>query len=512
MARILSAWLPNWPVESRRRRLRAAGAYAGPSDDVPFALTTVEKNARRLTAMNAAAAARGLVVGQALADARARLPELEVAEAEPDADLASLHALAEWAVRFSPAVAPDAPDGLLLDVTGVGHLWGDEDALLADLLGRLARDGITARGAVADTPGAAWALARWGDGAVIAPEGGAAATLRPLPVEALRLADDTAFSLRRLGLTTVEQLLDAPRAPLAKRFGKGLLLRLDQATGAAEEALVFRRPPKPWRDRLAFFEPVSAPEDLLRVTQDLCALACRRLERAGRGARRFELAFHRVDATFVPVRVGTATAARDPVRLARLFAPKLDAVDPGFGVESVTLDAARVEPVAGRQTGLDDPGRETAQEGLAALVDRLTNRLGDAAVWRPAPVQSWVPERAVARAAPLTPPPPQTWDPDRPRPIRLFKRPEPIEATALLPDDPPVQFEWRGRVRRVRRAEGPERIAQEWWRVAGEEIGADRFRDYYRVEDEDGARFWLFRTGVPGGAREVVWRLHGVFG
>lgn len=492
--------------------MRARGAEAGPPDDVPFALTAVEKNARRLTALTPAASAAGLSVGMALADARARVPSLEVAEADPDADALALARLAEWAVRFSPAAAVDAPDGLLLDVAGGGHLWGGEPALLDDLLARLARDGLTARGAIADTVGAASALARWGDGRTVLREGAQTAALRPLPVEALRLPPDTAFSLRRLGLTTIGQLLSTPRAPLAKRFGKALLLRLDQATGAAEEALVFRRPPTPWRDRLAFFEPVSAPEDLFRVTEDLCRLLCARLDRAGRGARRFELGFHRVDGVSVPVRVGTAAPARDPARLARLFAPKLEAVDPGFGVESVTLDASRVEALAARQADLADSGREVADQGLVALVDRLSNRLGEGRVWRPVPVQSWVPERAVARSAPLSSAPPQTWDPDRPRPIRLLHRPEPVEATALLPDDPPSTFKWRGQVRRVLRAEGPERIAQEWWRTPEADTGVDRVRDYYRVEDEDGRRFWLYRTGLQGGPRPVGWWLHGVFG
>jgi protein ImuB len=484
----------------------------------PLALVATEGGTRRLAAVDDAAAALGLFVGQKAADAAALVPDLVAADHDPDGDRAALEILCDWCVRFSPAVAIDGLDGLFLDVEGVSHLWGGEAAMLDDLLARLERWGAPARGAIADTPGAAWALARYAPDRTIAPPGGQGALLASLPVAALRLDEAAQAQLPRLGLFQVGQLLALPRAQLARRFGLSAVMRIDQALGAAREALTFRRPATPWFDRLAFFEPISALSDLERAAGDLCALLCARLEAEGQGARRFELVFHRLDGKDQPVRAGLSRPGRDAVRIARLLKPKLDMVDPGFGIEVVTLWAADVEPLATAQRTLD-PGSLDADagagldEGLAPLVDRLVNRLGEDRVWRADPHQSHVPERSVVRRAPLDPRPDAAWDPDRPRPTRLLRRPEAIEVMAKLPDDPPVQFRWRGQSRRVRLAEGPERIGQEWWRKAFDEVGPGKVRDYYRVEDETGERFWIFRAGLYGDGETVPkWWLHGLFG
>ena len=463
--------------------------------------------------MDAAARALGLFPGQKATDAAALVPELVTADAEPQADAAALTALVDWCVRFSPAVAPDPPAGLFLDVGGVSHLWGGEAALLADLLARLAANGLPFRGAVADTPGAAWALARHGRDGAIAPPGGAAPLLAPLPPAALRLEPQVAVQLERLGLRTLGQLFDLPRAPLAKRFGRATLERLDQALGRAEEALAFRRPPSPWFARLAFAEPISTPEDLARVSRDICAKLCARLEAEGQGARRFELAYHRLDGRAETLGVGLSLAGRDPVRIARLFAPKLEWVDPGFGIEVATLTADAVEPLSGRQRRLDTLSDAAAEEGLVPLVDRLVNRLGEDRVWKARPLESHVPECAVAQAGPFAAPTEaRAWDRERPRPVRLFRRPEPIEVTAPIPDDPPAQFRWRGRLHRVRHAEGPERIGEAWWRRPLDEADPGHVRDYYRVEDQDGGRFWIFRAGLYEPGIHARWWLHGLFG
>ncbi|MBO9710498.1 MAG: DNA polymerase Y family protein [Caulobacter sp.] len=463
--------------------------------------------------MDEAAAALGLHVGQKAADAAALVPDLATADADAEADRAALEALCDWCVRFSPAVAIDGTDGLFLDIEGVDHLWGGEQAMLDDLLDRLARWGVPARGAIADTPGAAWALARYAADRAIAPPGGQSALLASLPVAALRLDEAAQAQLPRLGLFHVGQLLGLPRAQLAKRFGLAAVLRIDQALGSAREALAFRRPATPWFDRLAFFEPISALPDLERVTGDICALLAARLEAEGKGARRFELVFHRLDGKDQPVRVGLARPSREAPRIARLLKPKLETVDPGFGIEVVTLWAADVETLSPAQRGLDAEAGASVEEGLAPLVDRLVNRLGENRVWRADPYESHVPERAVVRRAPLAAPAEAAaWDPERPRPTRLLRRVEPIEAVAMLPDDPPVQFRWRGKTHRVLRAEGPERIGQEWWRRAFEEAGPGKVRDYYRVEDEAGERFWIFRAGLYGGETAPKWWLHGLFG
>ncbi|MFN3511971.1 MAG: DUF6504 family protein [Phenylobacterium sp.] len=508
MARILCAWSPNWAIANWRRR--------NPSDcpPSPFALIETERGVRRLFAVDRRGAELGLFPGQKATDALALAPDLATAEAEPEADAAALTALVDWCVRFSPAVAADPPDGLFLDIEGVAHLWGGEAELVADFRQRLARNGLFFRCAVADTAGAAWALAHHARGTeILAPPGGQAALLAPLPPAALRLDPEAAAQMERLGLRRLAQILDLPRAPLGRRFGPHALTRLDQALGRVEEALIFRRPPTPWFARLAFFEPISAPEDLQRVTLDVAAKLCARLEQEGRGARRFELGFHRVDGRSIPLTVGLALAGRDPQRIAKLFAPKLETVDPGFGIEVVTISAEAVEPLAGRQVRLDALREAAPEEGLAPLVDRLANRLGEDRVWKARPVESHIPEQSAAPAAPLSPGF-GSWDPEAPRPLRLFRRPEPLEAvTALTPDDPPRQFRWRKRTYRVRHAEGPERIGAEWWRKPDiDTVRVDEVRDYYRVEDQDGARFWVYREGLYRAGENARWFLHGVFG
>lgn len=549
MARILSVWCPNWPITTWRRRNPGSDGLGdvksspqrgrrpeGPEGEVipkggrlpppsaartppplgggsaPFALLVSEAGTRRLVAVDAAAMALGLRPGQKAADALALCPDLVTADHDPQVDRAALEALSDWCVRFSPAVALDGDDGLFLDISGTDHLWGGEAAMLADLLARLARWGVPARAAIADTPGAAWAFARFGEAGTIAPPAGQRALLADLPVAALRLDSTATAQLPRLGLLRIEQLLGLPRAQLARRFGMNLTLRLDQALGAAGEALVYRRPASPWFDRLAFAEPISTPDDLARVVGDVTALICRRLEAEGQGARRFELVFHRLDGKAMPVRAGLARPGRDAARLTRLLIPKLDIIDPGFGIEVVTVFAGDVEPLSVVQARLDSEAGEGLDETLAPLVDRLINRLGENCVWRADPFESHVPERSVIRVAPLGTSRCTAWDPGRPRPVRLLKRPEPITALAKLPDDPPVQFQWRGRAHRVRRAEGPERIGQEWWRADFDETGPGRIRDYYRVEDESGGRFWIFRQGLFGTGDDPKWWLHGLFG
>jgi protein ImuB len=512
MSRILCAWSPTWAIANWRRR----NPEPSPPDEAPpFALLETVRAVRRLSAVSLEAIRLGLRVGQKATDAMALVPELVTAEAEPQADAAALTALADWCVRFSPAVAADAPDGLFLDVTGVDHLWRGEAEMLADFRGRLAAHGLPFRCAIADTPGAAWALAHFGKEGAIAAPGEQAALLACLPPAALRLETETWAQVERLGIRQVGQLMSIPRGPFARRFGRAALTRLDQALGREAEALTFRRPPTPWFARLAFAEPISAPEDMARVTADVAAKLCARLETEGQGARRFEIAFHRVDGQALPLAIGLSLPGRDPARIAKLFAPRLETIDPGFGIEVVTIMAYAVEPISGRQARLDRGREATVEEGLAPLVDRLTNRLGEDRVWRAAPVESHVPELSVGRIRPFSRlPDAKPWDRETPRPTRLFHRPEPVDSViALTPDDPPTQFRWRGQLHRVRRAEGPERIGEEWWKGGIEDVQVGHVRDYYRVEDAEGARFWLFRAGLYDDPRTPPkWWLHGLFG
>lgn len=466
---------------------------------------------RRLTAVDDEAAALGLVPGQKATDAVALVPELTLCEADPAADAEALIKLTHWCARFSPAVAADPPDGLFLDITGVAHLWGGEAAMMDDLARRLAAQGLGVRAAIAETPGAAWALAHFAPDRSLCPDGQTADALAPLPVAALRLTPADAAQIGRLGLYSVGALAALPRGELGRRFGSAMLRRFDQALGRAPEALAFRRPPNPWFARLAFAEPISALEDLARATSDIAALLSARLEAEGRGARRFDLGFHRLDGRAERLSIALSLAGRDPVAIARLFLPLLERVDPGFGIEVITLAARETEALGARQAAFE-AGESAHDEALAPFIDRLTNRLGQAVVWRAEAYPSHAPERAARRAPPLTRPAETAWNPERPRPVRLFGRPEPVEVIALAPDDPPALFRWRGQARRVRRAEGPERLAQEWWRAPFDAADRAAVRDYYQVEDESGARFWLFRAGLYDAESPPRWWLHGLFG
>lgn len=442
----------------------------------------------------------------AVAYAQAAIPDLTVVEADPDAAAGALQELGAWCLRrYSPLVALDLPDGLWIEVAGSSHLFQGEARLIEDLVTGLAHRALSARAAVADTPGAAWASVRFAPREPVIAPGCQAAAIAELPVRSLRLSRETVAGLVQLGIERVGQLAAKPRAPLRLRFGEEAVLRLDQALGHAPEPLVYLALPEVPTVRLAFAEPISAPETIARVTERLLTDLHPVLEQRGVGARRIDLLFRRVDGVSQGVRVATAQPTRAVRHLMRLFAERLALVDPGFGIDEAILAASRVEWFDAMQAGLGDLSGEYLDADLAELVDRLTVRFGARRVFRVAPVASELPERSVRRVHPLTAVPDADWPSGLPRPVRLLRPPESVLVVALAPDHPPALFVWR-RVRlRVARADGPERIHGEWW-VSDAEGGL--VRDYYRVETTDGDRFWLFRDGpaVEGGR----WWLHGV--
>jgi protein ImuB len=448
----------------------------------------------------------------AVADARAWLPRLIVEAHDPAADMADLRRLADWATRFSPLVAPEGTDGLMLDIAGCAHLWGSEAKLLADLDRHLRQFGLHHRAAIADTIGAAWALARWGANDhtrdhVIAPPGAQRAALEQLPPAALRLSPELCEQLKRLGLKRIADLLVLPRAALARRFGPVLLDRLDQALGRRDETLSPLLPPPQCYVRLDFAEPVSQRIGIDRALVLLLQRLTEALRAHESGPRKLELACYRVDGETQRLLVGTARPSLDAVHLFRLFEDKLDALSPAEGFEAMRLSAGEVEHLRAQQGDLD--AEDSGGQELAPLIDRLSNRLGESAVHRFETRESHVPERAVRRLPPLAESPRLHWPKASQRPIRLLPYPEPIDAVAPVPDDPPVQFRWRHVLHRVCAAEGPERIAPEWW-LPGEEDA--EIRDYYRVEDAEGRRYWLYRAGLYHAARAPRWYLHGLFG
>lgn len=422
---------------------------------------------------------------------------------DPTAVTRALDGIAQWCVRYTPATAPAGDDGVFLDLTGGMPPFGGETALLADLVARLARQGFAAQAAVAGTPGAAWALAHFAPGTVAAPAMERAA-LAGLPIEALRLTPETVATLRRLGLDTVGALYDLSRAALARRFGEGLCRRLDQALGWVFEPISPLREVPLWRERRDFAEPLLQPEDVAATLRRLIESLCARLATEELGVRGLECLGFRTDGSTARARIGTSRPSRDPAHLARLFAEKLSLLDPGEGMDGMVLSPTAIEKLAPEQTALT---RDGVQPGdLAALLDRLANRLGATNVFALAPVESHWPERAQRRVAPSTAARNLRWPDGMRRPLRLFANPEAIEAEAASPETAPLHFTWR-RVRHcVHRAEGPERIAAEWWRDAAP--AAHETRDYYRVEDEDGERFWLYRQGAGETSR---WYLHGLF-
>jgi len=485
-----------------------------------------------IVAVNAAAEAAGSVPGMSLADARALCPGLTAVPRDGHADARALDRLVGWCERYTPWVANDGADGLVLDVTGCAHLMGGEAALLQDLSRRLRARGLTVRAALADTPGAARAVARCGRHGTVVPTDGTRTALADLAVEGLGIAPDVLATLSKLGLRTIGSLLPLPRASLAARFGRDLVVRLDRALGVETEPIGPRPYLPPFRERLGFAEPIGTPEDIERGLHVLLERLCRRLGGAGRGCRRLVFSARRVDGTRHDVHVGTASPVRAPDHLARLFTEKLTAIDPGFGIDGLLLEASVTEPLAVDQVAiaLRDPdpaaktpsvvaaGTPSVSPGLARLVDRLGSRLGLAQVVRLVPVESHLPDRAVrAQFACAVLPARGGWPRTPPRPTRLLDRPEPIDAVAPLgPDDPgaaPGLFRWRGRRHRVCAAQGPERLAPEWWRTDDRRAWASGGRDYFRVEDETGARFWIFRTGIENGANGSVsrWYLHGLF-
>jgi protein ImuB len=494
-----------------------------PPDEHPLVVVAKENNALRLTAVDPCAARLGLKVGMALTDARAMIVDLTVAEADFMADAALCEAIADWCDRFTPLVASDGPDGLMLDISGCAHLFGGEQALGRDLIRRLLAQGIHTRAAIASTPGAARAVARFGEGGIV-PAGGEAAALTPLPVAALGLAGEVGQGLERMGLFTIADIETRPRAPLAARFGQGLLVALDRALGRLEEPLTPRRPPPALIAERRFPEPLAEAAAIRAVLLGLATDLAGMLERRGEGARDYEASFFRADGALRRIRIETGRPLRDPATVDRLFALKLDAladpIDPGFGFDMIRLAVGATDPLDARQESLhrEDLHRENLHAGMAGegadaligdLADRLSARLGAARVRRFVARDTHIPEKAAGTLPALRTPGGQDWPAGGlipMRPLRLFDQPEPVEVIAQVPDGPPARFRWRRALHEVVKAEGPERIAGEWW------IATRPTRDYFRIEDTAGRRFWLYRDGLyerePG---RPQWFLHGLF-
>ncbi len=493
-------WGPSW---------RSTGRPDGPA----IACVGRHDNTLRLTALDEKAQAIGLRRHQGLTEARALYPQLEVAEDSPAKDRDLLSAIADWCDRYTPLVAEDGEDGLFLDITGCTHLFGGEEALLEDIPSRLFRMGFDVRAAIASSPALAWAIARFGRGGVIGDETARDALLA-LPIQALRLEPELVSSLSKLGLKRVRDLAAAPRAPLARRFGTLLMQRLDQALGHEDEPISPRRPIANLSAERRLAEPVVSQDDIIHIAGRLAASLRPGLEARGAGGRTFELVLFRVDGKVLRIAVGASQPLRDPERICRLFSERLAAIhddlDAGFGFEILRLNVLSHEDFNARQG--DFAGREQGETSLPDFVDRVAARLGPDCLSGFFLQESHIPEKAV-----LTVPatnhlragkPPETALPLTDRPLRLLKHPEQMEAFASeVPDGPPGSFRWRRALHRTARSEGPERIEPEWWNS----LEGERVRDYFRVEDEQGYRFWIYREGFYGSTPPPRWFVHGLF-
>ncbi|SEJ65286.1 protein ImuB [Sphingobium sp. AP50] len=478
-----------------------------PSAPEAFALVARVGNALRLAAVDRLALAQGLAAGMTLADARARCPALVTVPADPDADARALDRLLEGMRRFTPMVALDPPDGLVLDISGCDHLFGGEDAL-ADAARR--QVGFASRHGFGPNAMAARALARHGS------EGTEVAML---PVAALDLDEGALAALRRAGLRTIGDLARRPMGMIAARFGEQAVTRLRQIMGEAPSPIAPRRPQAPIRADARFPEPIGRTDDVMDVIEHLLAQAARQMEARRLGGRRFVVQLVRSDGARQGLMIETGQPVRDPAAVLRLLRERIDTMadplDPGFGFDSVHLAVPWTEALVERQPTLEGEAQARGEADVIALIDRLGIRLGPDRVRRLEPCDRHLPEMAqhlvpAARASTVD------WLVDKerpPRPLLLFDPPQSVDVIAGVPDGPPQRFRWRGVLHEVRLAEGPERIAAEWWRRReGHQPGsAGRTRDYYRIEDGDGRRYWMFRHGLFGQETDIHWYLHGLF-
>ena len=468
----------------------------------PFVLASRRHGRMVIDAVTAAAAKKGIREGMVLADCKAIFPELEMLETEPGRAGKLLKALAVWCVRYTPFAAVDLPDGVMLDTSGCAHLWGGEQKYIENIESRLTAYGYTTRIAIADTIGAAWAVARFSTESIV-PPGGQNLALRSLPPAALRLDPTILARLKKLGMKNIGSFIAMPPSVLRRRFGVELPKKMAQALGQEMDWLVPVKPVEPYQERLSSMEPIASATGITIALQQLLNALCLRLETEGLGLRHAIFRAFRVDGTIQQIAIGTGHASRNTTHLFRLFEHKIVLLQPDLGFEVFVLEALKVEPVTDEQAAIWNASSQNDMK-VAELLDRVTAKIGPGAVKRFLPAEHHWPERSVKVASPLWEKPAAEWRTGLPRPVHLLSVPEVIEVTAVLPDYPPLLFRHKGQLHTVKKADGPERIEQEWWLSGG------AYRDYYVVEDETGARYWLFRSG-PYDKDQPQWFLHGYF-
>ncbi len=541
--RILSLWLPRLPIDRIKRKFVRNSVVLASGD--PCIVVAKENNALQIHALDEVAARSGLAIGLPLANARAICPELTVFDADEVADRKMLDDIAGWCDRFTPLVALDPPHGLYLDITGCAHLFGGEAALLQAVAGALTKQGFAVSAAIASTSVCARTMTRHVSGKIIA-DGEEVQAVAPLPVSALGASEAIVGGLRRAGLKTIGDVAGRARHEIAARFGAGFTTLLEQALGQGDAPISPRKPLPDYIVEKRFAEPVVTEGVISATLSSLAQTLVAAMDKQGKGARRLQASFFRTDGVVREIEVDTGQPVTRAIVIDRLFRERLDALhdplDPGFGFDLVRLSASRTEIVVQQQRDLDANVHDNDE--LAALIDRIAARIGGRRVVVHVPQDTHIPERAVLAASAqhhLAAAMQAAWparvagEPPL-RPLRLFEKPEPIEVTAMFPDGPPARLKWRECARKIALVEGPERIAMEWWNrrdlrgasepehdsirlyplqgdIAVEPIDSSALsRDYFRAEDEDGGRYWIYREGIhKREVRTFRWFLHGLF-
>lgn len=472
---------------------------------VPFAFAIKDHGRLVITASNILAESEGIIPGMVAADAKALIPSLEIIDDIPGKENKLLTRLGEWCIRYTPVIAIDSPNGLVLDISGCAHLWGGEQTYLKEIVTRLRSKGYDVRAAMADTIGTAWAVSRFGKIKPIIDANGQADALLSLPPAALRLDSQVLERLQKLGLRTISNFITMPRSVLRRRFGPGILQRLDQALGNEDEPLKCLLPVEPYQERLPSLEPIRTATGIEIAVQKLLEMLCKRLQQEGKGIRTAIFKGYRIDGKVVQMEIGTNLASHNTHHLFKLFELKISTLEPALGIELFVLEAPRVEDIPPHQEAIwsDKPGLEDC--ALAELLDRLAGRIGADSIHRYLPDEHYWPERSIKVSSSIKDKPSIRWRSDKPRPVQLLDRPEQIEVTAPIPDYPPMLFRYKHKVHQVKKADGPERIEREWW------VDRGQHRDYYHVEDENGQRYWLFRSGHYNGDGSNEWFIHGFF-
>ena len=473
--------------------------------DTPFVLAAPERNRMVIQAASLCAEAVGIGAGMVVADARAVLPGLLVMDDKPGRCEKLLSGLAEWCLRYTPIVAVDLPDGLILDITGCPHLWGGERRYLTDIVNRLRGAGYDVRAAIADTMAAAYAVCRYGKISPIVQTGNQMAALASLPPAALRLETATIERMHKLGFYQISAFMHMPGSVLRRRFGQQLLQRIDQAMERAPETIQPIRPIEPYQQRLPSLEPIRTATGIHIALKKLLEVLCSLLAKEGKGLRKAIFRCYRIDGKEQEIEIGTNSASCSIEHLFKLFELKVSSIRPGLGIELFMLEAPVVDDADKIQETLWNISGSNDLSEIAELLDRLSARAGAGIAHRYLPDQHYWPERSVKEACSLDEKPLASWRTDHPRPVLLLPMPERIDVTAPIPDYPPMLFRYQGKVHEIARADGPERIEQEWWLEQG------LHRDYYAVEDQQGARYWIFRLGHYHERSKAQWFIHGFF-